>query len=524
MRSGKDYLEALSKRGGEIYLGGERVDDVASHPAFKNAARAVARLYDITADPANHDRLTYIDGKSGKRYNNIFLQPRSRADLEARNRVSDAWARSTWGLFGRSPDHVAGWITGMACQPETFEKYGAGFGRNIVDYYHYVRDNDLFVGYAIVPPAAAKSADVTTTSAQSAAPDSKWGANAGLRVVKEDEKGVTLWGFKILATAAVFADELLIGNYQPLAKGQEPFAVTCGVPINAPGLKLLSRRSFEQSAASQLDDPLAFSYDENDAVVFCDNVLVPWNRVFAHNDVDGCRAIFNDTPAHVLGNAQAHIRHLAKLRLILGTIKKVLELNGLVGLPAVRDTLGMLATRVGMVESLVLAESTAIESWPNGFVAQDRQTMYSTMAYTMEYYPEFIQVMRELLGSHPFQQPADVTVFENPVTAEIYGKFAMAEPTAAIERYKIMRLAWDLIGSEFASRHTQYEMFYNGAKHVARGRAFQHFRWDVVDAEAARALQSLGGYKELVTERAAAPAKAKSEAKPATSTRRAGAV
>jgi 4-hydroxyphenylacetate 3-monooxygenase len=504
MRTGKDYLDALAKRGGEIYVGGERINDVAAHPAFRNAAQTVARLYDITSDPARQDELTHVDPENGKRYSNIFLRPRSKADLEARNRVHEAWAKSTWGLFGRSPDHVAGWITGMACRPQLFDQYRPGFGKNIVDYYNYVRENDLFVGYAIVPPAGAKSADVTTISKQTAAPDSKWGANAGLRVVKEDERGITLWGFKILATAAVFADEVLFGNYQPLAQGQEAYGVTCAIPVGAPGFKLLARKPFEMSASSELDDPLAFRYDESDAVVFCDNVHVPWERVFAYNNTESVRAVFNDTPAHVLGNAQAHIRHLAKLRLIIGIMKKVLEVNGIANLPAVRDTLGMLAMRVAMVESLVLAETSATEEWPNGYIAQDRQTMYATMAYTMEYYPEFIQVMRELLGSHPFQQPADVSVFENPVTQEIYSKFAMAEPRAAIERYKLMRMAWDLVGSEFASRHTQYEMFYNGAKHVARGRAFQHFRWDVVDAEATRALHSVGGYDQLVTNRTAA--------------------
>jgi 4-hydroxyphenylacetate 3-monooxygenase len=504
MRTGKDYLEALSRRGAELYIGSERIKDVASHPAFRNAAQTVAQLYDITSDPSNHGNLTSVDPETGKRYSNIFLRPHTQADLNARNRVHTVWAKSTWGLFGRSPDHVAGWITGMACYPELFDKYRQGFGRNIVNYYKYARDNDLFVGYAVVPPAGAKSADVTTISKQTAAPDSKWGANAGLRIVKEDDGGVTIWGFKILATAAVFADEILFGNYQPLAQGQEDYALTCAVPVGSLGLKLLSRRSFEQMASSELDAPLAYRYDESDAVVFCDNVYVPWERVFAYRHVEGVRAVFNDTPAHVLGNAQAHIRHLAKVRLILGTIKKVLEMNGLANLPAVKDMLGMLATRVAMVESLVVAETAITEEWPNGHIAQDRQSMYSTMAYTMEYYPEFINVMRELLGSHPFQQPADVSVFENPVTADIYSKFAMAGPETSVERYKLMRLAWDLIGSEFASRHTQYEMFYNGAKHVARGRAYQHFRWNVVDADAERALQSLGGYKELVSNRSSA--------------------
>jgi 4-hydroxyphenylacetate 3-monooxygenase len=492
LRTGKAYLEALANRGGEIYLGGERVTNPAAHVAFRNAARTVASMYDTTSAPENEQALTYQDEANGERYNAIFLKPRSQADLDARNRVHEAWAKCSWGLFGRSPDHVAGWITGMACLPEVFDSYPGGFSKNILDYYRYVRDNDLFVAYAVVPPAGAKSADPNANLKQAAAPDSKWGENAGLRVVREDDAGVTIWGFKILATAAILADEILIGNYQPLAKGQEPLSISCAIPVGTKGLKLLSRRSFEQAAVNEIDNPLAFRYDESDAVVFCDNVRVPWERVFAHNHIEAARAIFNDTPAHVLGNAQAHVRHLAKLRLILGVMAKVLDANGIANLPAVRDTMGMLATRVAMVESLVIAESARPESWPNGFVAQDRQGMYSTMAYTMEQYPKFIQAMRELLGSHFFQQPADIGALDNPVTADIYAKFTMQDPVRAIERYKLMRLAWDLIGSEFASRHTQYEMFYNGARHVARARAFHHFRWDVVNAEAERALASFG--------------------------------
>lgn len=260
----------------------------------------------------------------------------------------------------------------------------------------------------------------------------------------------------------MLSDEILIGNIQPLAAGMEPYAVTFAVPRDAPGLSLLSRRPYERMAVSELDDPLAYRYDETDAVVFCDNVLVPWERVFAYNDMAAARAAFNDTPAHCLGNAQAHIRLLSKLRLLLGTIKRVVEMNGIANLPPIRDALSRLAIQIAIVEGLILAQEATPEEWPNGFVSQDRQTMYATMAWTMEQYPKFVQQIRELLGSHPFQQPADVSVFDDPETAAIYSKFAMAEAEEAVERYKLMRLAWDLVGSEFASRHTQYEMFYAG--------------------------------------------------------------
>jgi 4-hydroxyphenylacetate 3-monooxygenase len=498
LRTGKQYIEAIKGRA-EVYVGGERIKDVTTHPAFRNAVASVGRLYDITANPANAETLAYVEPETGKRCNNIFLRPRSQADLAARRRTHEAWADATWGLLGRSPDHVAAFVAGMACKPDVFDLHGQGFSKNILNYWRHIRDNDLYLAYAVVPPAGAKGAEAVATPQKRA--DAKWGETAGLRVVKETDAGVVVSGFKILATAAVLADEVLVGNVLPLPPGDEKFAITFALPVDAPGLKLISRRPYERLALSELDDPLAFRYDETDAVVYCDNVLVPWERVFAHDHIDTARAIFYDTPSHTLGNAQAHIRLLPKLRLMLGTIKKVAEQNGIAQIPAVRETLFTLAIRVAMVEGLIRAQEANPEQWPGGYVTQDRQTMYATMSWTMEYYPEFVQTIRELLGSHPFQQPADASVFDNEASAEMFARFSMAPPKEALERYKLMRLAWDLVGSEFASRHAQYEMFYAGPKHVTRGRAGFYFRWSAVDREAERALASLGGYDELITRR-----------------------
>ncbi|MGE4167923.1 MAG: 4-hydroxyphenylacetate 3-hydroxylase family protein [Xanthobacteraceae bacterium] len=498
MRSGSDFLKAIKARSCAIYIGGERVDDVTTHPAFANAAKTAAKLYDISSDPANAERLTHQIPGSKTRYNNIWLLPRNRADIDARNRVHETWSQATWGLFGRSPDHVAGWICGMACCPQMLDVHGDGFAANVTKYFELARENDLSITYAIVPPASVKSADSVVTVKQTSLPTSNWGASAGLQVVGERDNGIVVSGFKVLATAAILSDEILFGNFQSLAEGQERFAATFALPVDSPGVTLLSRRPFAQLATSELDDPLAWRYDETDAVVHCENVLVPWERVFTYNRVDMARAAFADTPAHVLGNVQAHIRLLTKLRFILGVMKKVTDANGILAVPAVRDILAELAMYTAMVEGLVAAENANLEDWPGGYVAQDRQAMYATMAWTTRVFPQLMEIVRRLLGSHSFQQPADISVFDNEVTAELYSRFTLQPKETAIERYKLMRLAWDLVGSEFASRHTQYEMFYNGAPHVALNRVWHFFRWDKVDPEVDRALKSIGSYEDLV--------------------------
>lgn len=496
MRTGKDYLSGLGDRACNIYIGGERVEDIRTHPQFAEGAKSIARLYDISSDPQNYDRLTFVDTNDGRRYNNIWLKPRIPEDLEARNRVHRAWADATWGLIGRSPDHVAGWITGMCCNADVVSGPGEGYADNIRKYYDYAREKDLYVTYAIVLPAATKQA-----TAKVAAGGKPGQFANGLRVVEERKDGLVVSGFKILVTSGAYADEIMFGTWQPLPPGQESLAVTFAIPVDTKGLNLISRRPYAALASSVLDDPLSSRFDEGDLIAYLDNVFVPWERVFTYNSVERASAIINKTPAHALGNVQAHTRLLSKMRLLLGLTKRVMEHNGVLENPAVKDIVGKIAVEITMLEGMVEAENSKYETWPGGYIAQSRQMMYATMAWTQGMFPQVVTTVRELLASHAFQQPADVSVFDNPKTKEIYSRFMQVPAEDAIETYKLMRMIWDLVGTEFASRHTQYEMFYNGPQFGNRLRLWNFFPWEQVEAHTDAALASIGGYEELVVNR-----------------------
>src|SRR5262245_7639382 len=111
LRTGKEHLETL-RDGRVVYVGSERVEDVTRHPAFRNAAATVAAIYDLKADPANRDTLSYEE--DGGRHSIYYLRPRSRDDLQRRMVGHRMIAELTFGMFGRSPDHVASFVTGMA--------------------------------------------------------------------------------------------------------------------------------------------------------------------------------------------------------------------------------------------------------------------------------------------------------------------------------------------------------------------------------------------------------------------------
>ena len=502
LRTGQQYLDDVKGRKPEVYMGGERIDDVAAHPAFRNIVQTTAQLYDVTSDPSRSNELSYFEEETGERCSNNYLKPRTREDLLARGRAHQAWSDVSWGLYGRSPDHVAGWITGMACVPEVARTDGRDFEAHVVDYYRRVRDGDLFVTYAIVPPAATRSVDSVFTTEKNAALDPRLSGESGLHTIGEDDAGMTVWGFKILATAAVLADEILVGNFQVLAPGMERFAATFTVPTDAPGVKLISRRSFEQDAPSQLDDPLAWRFDETDCVVFFDNVHVPWgervrvreSREFAGpvprnpgaraGQLSGPRPAPVEIALHPRRDAQSrgnerHRPGAGRARHAGRSLYPCRDARGGCSLPR------PISPRRGPTDTSRPTARPCMRPWtgPCG-----------TTRISFKWFGNFW--VRTLFSSLPTFPSSTI-----PRPARCTARSSWRRPRTPVERYKLMRLVWDLVGSEFASRHIQYEMFYNGPRHVGRTRASHYFRWDVVEEAAQRALDEMGGYDELVEKR-----------------------
>ena len=211
--------------------------------------------------------------------------------------------------------------------------------------------------YAVVPPQAARNPEFYQRQ-NIPVPT--------LRVVREDDDGVVISGMKMLATGALYANEIWIGNVIPLAPDQKKQAITCAIACNAPGLTLWSRKPAMVGATSEFDSPLAWRYDESDSMLLCDNVKVPWENVFVHDDALLSRDIYINTPSHCFGNHQSNVRYWSKMRLLLGLCSKIANATGADQVPAVRETLGKMARWRAPSPAWCTARSTPIEEWPPG--------------------------------------------------------------------------------------------------------------------------------------------------------------
>ena len=469
LKTGKEHLESL-RDGRRVYIGGERVDDVTRHPAFAAAAQTVAAIYDMKRASENLEITSYEE--DGERYSSYYLRPRSAEDLGKRTLTHKLIADMTHGLFGRSPDHVAGLITGLAMKPEVLDAAGPGYRDNLLTHFDHMRKHDVYASYAVVPPPGIRDREIYAGETRE---------DPGLHVVSEDDSGVVISGMKMLATGAVFANEILIGNLTPLAPEFGKYAITCMLEMNTPGLSLWARRPYARGVDAELDYPLSYKYDEGDAVVMCEDVHVPWENVFVHDHAELSRGCYIMTPANCLSNHQSNVRFWSKMSLLVGLASRICQSTGNDKIPAVREQLGRLAALEGAIAGMVHGQLQAYEEWPggrDGYVCFNRRYMYAALNWCTENHSAIIDLVRELTGANPLQMPADASLLADPELRQRFESRFGTPFIEPVERWKLLKLAWDLIGSEFAGRHILYEKFYAGHSVIVRNQSFREAPWD----------------------------------------------
>ena len=350
-RTGEEYITGLKEHPREVWIDGEQVQDVTTHPALRNGVRSVAALYDIQHDPALRGAMTYTSPTTGEPVGLSFLMPQSVADLERRRTMMAHWAWASCGMMGRSPDFLNVLFTAWAGAADYFAQNRPEFKQNVLHYYAFLREQDVTLTHALVNLQRRRTPALVDTLHEDVA----------LTVVRETDAGVILQGSRLLATLGPIADELAVyhaGNHRFGADAQrQSFAFA--IPCDTPGLKFLCRESFDVGR-SHFNHPLGSRFEEMDATVFFNDVLVPWERVFLLGDVDLCNNVGAATQSMAHSGHQVLTRYVVKAEFILGLADLMVETLGSGSIPHVQEHVAELIThRDTLLACLRAAEADA---------------------------------------------------------------------------------------------------------------------------------------------------------------------
>ncbi|OJX68003.1 MAG: Pyoverdin chromophore biosynthetic protein pvcC [Micrococcales bacterium 73-13] len=450
--TGAEYIESL-RDDRTVYLEGERVADVTEHPAFADSIRRIARMYDAVHDPASGFPAVPTDTGSGGVTHPFFKAARSAEDLIASRDAISHWARMSYGWMGRTPDYKASFLATLGSNTEFYGE----FAPNATRWYAESQERLLYWNHALVNPPIDRHLDPEDS------------ADVVVHVERETDSGVVLSGAKVVATGSAMTHLGFVAHSGAPVKDKR-FDIIAAVPMNAPGVKLISRTSYAQTVrrtSAVFDHPLSSRFDENDPILVLDRVEVPWENVF-HYGANGIGLRGN--PSFGLRFPMHGATRLAvKLDFIAGLLAKSLRLTGTSEFRGVQTRLGEVLGLRSMIWSLTEAMVRAPEEGPAGSVDPNLGAVNAYRTVAAQAYARVREIVLQDLGSALIYLPSSVKDFKSPEIRGYLDKYVRGSGGVdALERVKTLKLLWDAVGSEFGGRHELYERNYQGNHELVR--------------------------------------------------------
>ena len=451
-RTGQEYINGLRDRPREVWIDGERVKDVTTHPALRGGVKSVAALYDMQHDPELREEMTFASPSTGDPVGLSYLIPQTVEDLERRRNMMTHWAWASCGMMGRSPDFLNVIFSAWAGSAGYFAQDRPEFERNIINYHEFLRENDLALTHALVNLQRRRTPDPADTLSEDVA----------LTVIKETDSGIVVRGSRVLATLGPISDEIAIYPVAAhrLADADRRQSFSFSIPCDTQGVKFLCRESLDLGR-SHFNHPLGSRFEEMDSVVFFDDVFVPWERVFLLGNVELCNGYAAGTQSDAHTGHQVLTRCVAKAEFMIGLADLIVDTLGSGSIAHVQEQVAELITQRDMLKSCLRASEAdaAINQW--GVMCPHVPSMRAGRTlFGRSVYPRMVEIIQMLGTSSLMALPAEAD-FDTPI-AEDVNQYLATDTSSARDRARLFHLAWDASCSAFSGRQVLYERMFGG--------------------------------------------------------------
>jgi len=465
IKTGKQYVESL-RDGRKLHIDGKVVTDVTAYPPLQGIIGTIAGLHDDQHDPKYRDILTYRSPSTGDLVSKTYLEAKTHDELKQLAGCFHLRALRTFGLMGRLTDFMSGFLVDNAVALRLMGRTeAAARAQGLVE---LCRETDAQVTHALIDPQS----DRSTLDAPAQA----------VHLVERTNDGIVVSGCRMLSTLAPVSNECYVGPYYPRKAGEDKYTLAFVVPMNAPGLTTLARESFHQGHGS-FDRPLSSRFDEGDAILMFDKVFVPHERVVIDGDLEAYNNLLRVRPGYT--SIQACTRSTMKLRFLAGMATAIAKANGRDKLPRFQAAIGELIALVTIAEGIrsgaiadTLRRVEAFERGETGIqgdgLSEAKAIGSPANAAVNFFFPyantKAADVLRIAAGSGVLAMTeAD---YAHPDVRPLMDQWLIGPNIDARRRLELVKLAWDMTGTEFGSRAGLYERLYSGDPEINAQRWF----------------------------------------------------
>lgn len=449
-RTGQQYLEALDAANNNVWIHGEKVEKVSEHPAFRNIVQSMVNLYDLQHE--NAEKMLYTSPTTGEKVGLSFIEPKTKDDLMARREMVTEWARYSGGMMGRSPDYLNTSIMSFGTAASFFAQADPRFGENARNYYEYCRENDISLTHTLIHPQANRS------KMQSDQRDPYLSA----RITKKTADGIIVNGCRLLATLGGVTDEIVVfpSTLNKATSQDDPYAFAFGIPNNTPGLKFICREAFDYGK-NQWDHPMGARFDESDAIVIFEDVLVPWERVFVCESTDICNRTYVETNAVIHMTHQVVAKNTAKTEFVLGVVLSIIDAIGIEQFQHVKEKASeiMIALETMRSHMFRAEQNASIDQYGN--MTPDFGPLNAARNWYPKVYQRMVEIIR-ILGASGLMAIPTEDDFASEEIGHLMHRYNQGANIDGYERVQLFRLAWDITMSAFGTRQALYEYYFFG--------------------------------------------------------------
>src|SRR6185369_7363310 len=463
LRTGAQYLDSL-RDGRQVWINGERVKDVTTHPAFKPIVSLRAHLYDMAHEAQHSAAMSYVDDASGERCNLALKLPKTQQDWHDKRAYVDAQLNEVGGVVVRVGDETIGELWSLWDGKAVLDEIDPQFSQNVERHIMRALTADPFHVSANTDPKGDRS-----KRPQDQDPDML------LHVVKETDTGIVVRGAKF-ETAAAYANQAFvkptIANWGDSELSD--YALGFISHMGAPGMKLICRSGFAGRAPIE-DYPLANRLDEVDSLVVFDNVLIPWENVLFYRHTKA--AMFIRMTLHRY-SAYAFVQRILKFAdMMIGAALFNARQTGLDKQQAVQEKLAEIAVYREGINAHLTAAIALAEKSPRGLLMPNQSLLYTGRVHACSNLPRMMHIARELCGGQICVTP-DFAAFHQPEAGSWLEKFyTINEDWVSDDRRRLLAYARDMLNSDYAGHRLTFQLFAQSPPFANLAAVYRSFDW-----------------------------------------------
>jgi 4-hydroxybutyryl-CoA dehydratase/vinylacetyl-CoA-Delta-isomerase len=389
MLTGQQYLESL-RDGRNIYINGYVVPDVTQEPLLNRGALWAAQGYDTFYDPALDAHGPY------------FFIPTSVDDLREQQLRQLHWDFPTTST-------ATGLLMVLTAASRMRPDYPV-YADRAEQFFRQSRRRDIrgvvtitdAKGNRTLPPGKQDDPDLYT------------------RIVDRVPGGIVLRGAKLHISSAAIAHEMIVMPTKAMKPGEEDYAVACAVPVNAPGVRIVSASFAPRPDFDPDFYPYSSRFPMSEGMVIFDDVFVPDVRVFLSGEVE-----HSATFAHSLGlwERLGSVGHYAEMAdTLVGLAQLIAESNGLERVAHIKDKIAGMINYATIIRAGLEAAIQHAAFTPEGWASPDELYTNAAKFYAAAEFSRIVRDLHDIAGGSVLTAPS-LRDLRNPETAEYIGKY-----------------------------------------------------------------------------------------------------